>query len=146
MHDCNAPGAPRCSTIPSGAFNNLPRAKKLEHPEPKPPEPMWMEAVKAADAKQAKEIRVLDLREITAFADYFVICTGGNSRQIQTIADEIQMRLKKLGEQAHSVEGYQNAEWVLMDYGDYLIHIFSEKARPYYDLERLWRDAKTVAL
>ena len=106
---------------------------------------MWREAVKAADAKQAKEIRVLDLRDISAFADFFVICTGSNSRQCQAIADEIQMRLKKLGEHANSVEGYQNAEWVLMDYGDYLIHIFSEKARAYYDLERLWRDAKTVA-
>jgi ribosome-associated protein len=107
---------------------------------------MWLEAVEAADAKQAKEIRVLDLREITAFADYFVVCTGSNSRQIQAIADEIQMHLKKLGEQAHSIEGYQHAEWVLMDYGDYLVHVFSEKARSYYDLERLWRDAKVVKL
>jgi len=106
---------------------------------------MWKEAVKAADAKQAKDLRVLDLREISSFADFFVICTGSNSRQCQAIADEIQMRLKKLGEQAHSIEGYKNAEWVLMDYGDYLIHVFSEKARSYYDLERLWRDAKTVA-
>ncbi len=106
---------------------------------------MWKEAVKAADAKQAKEIRVLDLRDISSFADFFVICSGSNSRQIQAIADEIQMRLKMLGEHANSIEGYTNAEWVLMDYGDYLIHVFSEKARAYYDLERLWRDAKVVA-
>jgi ribosome-associated protein len=106
---------------------------------------MWREAVKAADSKQAKDLRVLDLRDISTFADFFVICSGTNSRQIQAIADEIQMRLKKLGEQANSVEGYQNAEWVLMDYGDYLIHVFSEKARAYYDLERLWRDAKSVS-
>ena len=105
---------------------------------------MWREAVKAADSKQAKDLRVLDLRDISSFADFFVICSGSNSRQIQAIADEIQMRLKKLGEQANSVEGYNNAEWVLMDYGDYLIHVFSEKARAYYDLERLWRDAKVV--
>jgi len=105
---------------------------------------MWKEAFKAADAKQAKDLRVLDLREISSFADFFVICTGSNSRQCQAIADEVQMRLKKLGEQAHSIEGYQNAEWVLMDYGDYLVHVFSEKARSYYDLERLWRDAKIV--
>jgi ribosome-associated protein len=111
----------------------------------KQPEPMWREAVKAAEAKQAKEVRVLDLREISSFADFFVICNGSNSRQIQAIADEIQMRLKKLGEQANSIEGYSNAEWVLMDYGDYLIHVFSEKARTYYDLERLWRDARVVA-
>jgi ribosome-associated protein len=105
---------------------------------------MWLVAVRAADAKQAKDIRVLDLREIASFSDYFVICSGSNPRQIQTIADEVEQRLKKLGERAHSIEGYENAEWVLMDYGDYLVHIFSEKARLYYDLERLWRDAKPV--
>jgi ribosome-associated protein len=118
----------------------LARAKKLAEPEP-----MWREAVKAADAKQAKEIRVLDLRDISSFADFFVICSGANSRQIQAIADEIELRLKKKGEQPNSIEGYGNAEWVLMDYGDYLIHVFSEKARTYYDLERLWRDARVVA-
>jgi ribosome-associated protein len=107
---------------------------------------MWLTAVHAADAKQAKELRVLDLRDITSFADFFVICSGSNARQIQAIADEIHLRLKKLGEHANSIEGYENAEWVLMDYGDYLIHIFSEKARTYYDLERLWRDAKTIEL
>lgn len=106
---------------------------------------MWLAAVHAADAKQARQIQVLDLREITSFADYFVICSGANARQIQAIADEIQLRLKRLGERPSSIEGYANAEWVLMDYGDYLIHIFSEKARLYYDLERLWRDAKPVA-
>jgi ribosome-associated protein len=84
------------------------------------------------------------LREVTSFADCFVLCSGTNTRQIQAIADEIHLQLKKLGEFASSIEGYENAEWVLMDYGDYLIHIFSEKARTYYDLERLWRDAKPV--
>jgi len=105
---------------------------------------MWREAVKAADAKQAKEIRVLDLRDVSSFADFFVICSGANSRQIQAITDEIELRLKKRGELPNSIEGYSNAEWVLMDYGDYLIHVFSEKARAYYDLERLWRDARVV--
>jgi ribosome-associated protein len=128
-----------CSTIPAGEPETLPRAKKLEQQEP-----TWLTAVRAADAKQGKAIRVLDLREITSFADFFVIVSGANTRQIQTIADEIGLRLKKRGEQANSTEGYQNAEWVLMDYGDYVIHIFSEKARTYYDLERLWRGAKLV--
>ena len=105
---------------------------------------MWLEAVRAAEEKQAKNVRVLDLREITSFADYFVILTGTNTRQIQAIADEVHQRLKKLGETPTSMEGYDNAEWVLMDYGDYLVHIFSDKARLYYDLERLWRDAKPV--
>jgi ribosome-associated protein len=104
----------------------------------------WLAAVRAAEEKQAKNIRVLDLRDITSFADFFVVCSGSNSRQIQAISDEIHSRLKKLDEHPSSIEGYQNAEWVLMDYGDYLVHIFSEKAREYYDLERLWRDAKPM--
>lgn len=87
---------------------------------------------------------VLDLREITSFADYFILCSGSNARQIQTIADEIGKKLDEGGERPKSVEGYQNAEWVLADYGDYIIHVFSEQARNYYDLERLWRDAKRV--
>jgi ribosome-associated protein len=107
---------------------------------------MWREAVDAAEEKQAKDIVVLDLREITSFADYFVVCTGANARQIQAIADNVQEHLKQLGEYAISFEGYDNAEWVLMDYGDYLIHIFTDKSRSYYDLERLWRDAKKIPL
>lgn len=87
---------------------------------------------------------MLDVREITSFADYFVICTGANARQIQAIADEITKQLKQLGEYPASLEGYAHAEWVLIDYGDVLIHIFSPKTRNYYDLERLWRDAKPV--
>lgn len=111
------------------------------------PQQIWRAAAKAAEAKQAKDIKVLDLREITAFADFFVVLSGANARQIQAIADEIETQLKQqLGEYPNSVEGYQNAEWVLLDYGDYLIHIFTAKARQYYDLERLWRDGKTVAL
>lgn len=88
---------------------------------------------------------MLDLREITTFADFFVICTGANSRQIQAISEEIGQQLHQRSEYPVSVEGYENAEWVLADYGDYLIHVFSEKARAYYDLERLWRHAKDVA-
>jgi ribosome-associated protein len=89
---------------------------------------------------------VLDLTGITSFADYFVICTGSNQRQIQAISDEVGMQLKKAGEMAISVEGYSPAEWVLADYGDLLVHIFSAKARDYYDLERLWRNARPVQI
>ena len=110
------------------------------------PEQIWLAAVEAAESKQAKDVKVLDLREVTSFADFFVVMSGANSRQIQAIADEIETQLRVLGEYPNSVEGYQNAEWVLLDYGDYLIHIFTEKARQYYDLERLWRDARTVKL
>ncbi|MBZ5604001.1 MAG: ribosome silencing factor [Acidobacteriia bacterium] len=110
----------------------------------KEPDPSWLTAVHAAESKQAREITVLDVREATSFTDTFVICTGANTRQIQAIADEIQDRLKKEGEYPASVEGYGNAEWVLVDYGDLLVHIFSQKSRVYYDLERLWRDAKPL--
>ncbi|HEV3332779.1 MAG TPA: ribosome silencing factor [Bryobacteraceae bacterium] len=102
-------------------------------------------AVRAAESKKATEIKVLDLTGITSFADYFVICTGANQRQIQAICDEVGMQLKQqAGELPISMEGYTQAEWILADYGDLLIHIFSPKAREYYDLERLWRSAKTV--
>lgn len=89
-------------------------------------------------------VRVLDLREITTFADYFVICSGANQRQIQAVSDAVGEEMKKHGETPVSWEGYNNAEWILMDYGDLIVHIFSEKARTYYDLERLWRHAKEV--
>ena len=108
--------------------------------------PMWQEAVAAAEDKQAQNILVLDLREVTTFADYFIICNGTNIRQNQAISNEIEVRLKNLGEYPNSIEGYENAEWVLLDYGDYVVHIFTEKSRAYYDLERLWRDAKIVKL
>jgi ribosome-associated protein len=104
-----------------------------------------MVAVHAAESKKATDIKVLDLTSITSFTDRFVLCTGSNSRQIQAISDEITLRLKDdRGELPLSVEGYNQAEWVLIDYGDFLVHIFSPKAREYYALERLWRNAKTI--
>jgi ribosome-associated protein len=89
---------------------------------------------------------VLNLTGITSFTDYFIICTGANQRNVQAIADEVALRLKRHGELPMSLEGYDQAEWVLADYGDFLVHIFSPKARLYYDLERLWRNAKTVEI
>ena len=109
--------------------------------------PSWLVAVRAAEAKQATDIVVLDLTAITAFADYFVICTGANQKQVQAISDEVGLRLKyDAGEMPTNIEGYTQAEWVLADYGDLLIHIFSPKSREYYGLERLWRGAKTVEI
>src|SRR5215471_4459733 len=109
-----------------------------------PEESGWVAAAHAAASKKALDIRVLDLREITSFADRFVICHGTNPRQIQAISDAIGENLVSIGERPLSIEGYENAEWILMDYGDFLVHIFSEKAREYYDLKRLWRHAKDV--
>jgi ribosome-associated protein len=106
--------------------------------------PFWLAAVQAAASKQAKDIRALDLREVATFADTLIVCSAANVRQSQAIADEIERVLALEGERPLSVEGYVNAEWILMDYGDYVVNIFSEKARAYYDLERLWRDAKAL--
>ncbi|MEO7650272.1 MAG: ribosome silencing factor [Bryobacteraceae bacterium] len=105
-----------------------------------------MMAVRAAESKQATDIRVLDLTGVTTFADYFVICSGSNSRQIQAIVDEIGLVLKAQGELPQSIEGYNQADWILADYGDFLVHVFSDKARAFYDLERLWRSAKNVPI
>jgi ribosome-associated protein len=115
--------------------------------EIRPAAPTWLIAVRAAESKKATDIKVLDLTGITSFADYFVICTGANQRQIQAVSDEVCLQLKQQARELPlSLEGYSQAEWVLADYGDLLVHIFSPKARDYYDLERLWRSAKTVEI
>jgi ribosome-associated protein len=106
----------------------------------------WLTAVRAAESKKAQNIRVLDLQEVTSFTDYFIICTGANQRQIQAIADAIGEELAMCGRRPLSVEGYHNAEWILADYGDFIVHILSETARQFYDLERLWRHAKDVEI
>jgi ribosome-associated protein len=103
-------------------------------------------AVRAAESKKANDIKVLDLRGVTSFTDFFIICTGNNPRQVQAISDEIGLRLKERGELPTSLEGYAQADWILSDYGDFLVHIFSPKARAFYDLERLWRNAKDVPI
>jgi ribosome-associated protein len=128
-----------------GAY--LRKAERVEIEEIQTPVPTWLMAVRAAESKKATEIKVLDLTGITSFADFFVICTGSNSRQVQAIADEVGMQMKQQARELPlSLEGYDQAEWVLLDYGDLLVHVFSPKAREYYDLERLWRSAKTVEI
>ena len=101
-------------------------------------------ALKAADDKKARDLVALDITRIASFASHFIFCTGDSSRQMQAIADEIQKRLKALGVQISHIEGYQNSEWILLDYFDLVIHIFSKEARAFYDLERLWRDGKKL--
>ncbi|MGI9106637.1 MAG: ribosome silencing factor [Pyrinomonadaceae bacterium] len=103
-------------------------------------------ALRAASDKKAVDLVVLDLRTIANFTDYFLIASGTNVRQVQAIADEITERLKREGTRAERIEGYRTAEWVLVDYGDFIVHIFEEKARRFYDLERLWREAARVKL
>ena len=103
-------------------------------------------ALSAASEKKAIDIVVLDLREIASFTDYFLITSGTNERQVQAISDEIVETLKKAGTPAARVEGYKTAEWILLDYGDFVVHVFDEKARKFYDLERLWRESRRVEL
>ena len=101
-------------------------------------------ALNAASEKKALDLTILDLRSIASFTDFFVIATGTNRRQVQAISDEVVEQLKRAGNRAARVEGYQTAEWILIDYGDFIVHVFDEKARRFYDLERLWREAKRV--
>jgi len=103
------------------------------------------EAISAAQAKKAQDVTVLEMdRESPSFTDYFLIASGSNPRQIQAICDEVEQRLERVGLHPVSLEGYKQAEWVLLDYVDFVVHVFSEKARKYYDLERLWKSAKRL--
>ncbi|MGO9405356.1 MAG: ribosome silencing factor [Terriglobales bacterium] len=103
------------------------------------------EALLACQDKQAENVAVLELeKDSGAFTDYFVMCSGANPRQIQAIADAVDERLEALGLRVTHSEGYKQAEWVLLDYVDFVVHIFSEKARRFYDLERLWKSAKRL--
>jgi len=102
-------------------------------------------AINACLEKKAEELTILEMEKGSgAFTDYFVLCNGSNPRQVQAIADEVEMRLKAAGMPPTHVEGYRQAEWVLIDYVDFVVHVFSEKARKFYDLERLWKSAKRL--
>jgi ribosome-associated protein len=101
-------------------------------------------AINAADDKKAHDLVALDISSTASFASCFLICTGDSSRQVKAIADEIEKKLKISGVSPSHIEGYQNAEWILMDYFDLVVHIFSRNARAFYDLERLWRDGKKI--
>lgn len=104
-------------------------------------------AIACAADKKATNIVGLDLRDIASFTEHFVIVSGGNQRQVQAIADEINEKLKKkLSIMPVRVEGYRTGEWVLLDYGDFVFHIFNSEAREFYDLERLWRDARRIEI
>ena len=102
-------------------------------------------AVAACEDKKADRLSVLELEKNSgSFTDYFVICSATNPRQLQAISDEVEERLAKLGFRPKSVEGYKQAEWVLLDYVDFVVHVFSKKSRNFYDLERLWKNAKRI--
>ena len=103
-------------------------------------------AVTALEDKKAVDIRVLDIEKISTIADYFIIASGANRNQVQAMADQVEETLGKVGFEPKSVEGFRNANWILLDYGDVVLHIFDEENRLFYDLERIWRDGTQVEL
>ena len=106
--------------------------------------PQLSQAVQAAQNRKALDLNVLDLKGICSFTDYFVICTGTSNRHTQAISDAVVEELKRSGIRPAHIEGYNRAEWILLDYLGFVVHIFLEPARHFYDLERLWKTAKRV--
>ncbi len=101
-------------------------------------------ALEAMEEKLAVDIKILDIAEISSIGDYFIICNGGSVPQVHAIVNNIDEKLGKCGFAPKQVEGYQNANWILMDYGDFIIHVFDKENRSFYDLERIWKDGKEV--
>ncbi len=135
------------STVKEQSLNPQPNVRPVAQPDDgEALDERVLAALHAAGEKKGLQPVVLDLREIASFTDYFVIVSGANERQVQAISDEIYESLKKLGHTAARVEGYKTAEWILLDYGDFVVHVFEQKARTFYDLERLWRESKRVEL
>lgn len=104
------------------------------------------EIVKALDEKKAEDIKTLDISNVSVMADYFIIASGNNRNQLQAICDNVIEKLHKTGHDLKQVEGYDTANWILMDYGDVIVHIFDKENRLFYDLERIWSDGKEVVI
>lgn len=102
------------------------------------------EAVAAAEDRKAVDLRVLHVEQVSDFTDFFLICSGTSERQVQAIADAVQEKLREERVRPLHVEGYNRGQWVLLDYGDFVVHIFQEEPRRFYSLERLWGDAPDV--
>ena len=101
-------------------------------------------AVEALEDKKAEDIRILDISNVSVLADYFIIANGTNRNQVQAMADNVEEALGKAGFVPKQIEGYQSANWILMDYRDIVIHVFDEENRLFYDLERIWRDGSVI--
>ncbi len=101
-------------------------------------------AVEALEDKKANDVRIIDIEKISTIADYFIIAGGTNRNQVQAMSDEVEEKLGRAGTVPKHIEGYASANWILMDYGDIVIHIFDEENRLFYDLERIWRDGKSI--
>jgi ribosome-associated protein len=124
-----------------GSANRKPRSQAVSTVEP---EDAVMIAAHAGSEKKATDLVLLDLRQVASFTEYFLICTGASTRQVQAISNAIEETLRKSGKRPLHIEGYSSAEWILLDYGDFIVHVFSPASRHFYDLERLWRDAPRV--
>ncbi|EGA92141.1 ribosome silencing factor [[Clostridium] symbiosum] len=102
-------------------------------------------AVKALEDKKGEDIRIIDIRDVSILADYFIIANGNNASQVQAMVDSVEEELLKEGHEYRHIEGYNTANWILMDYNDIIVHVFSREDRLFYDLERIWRDGKQIA-
>ena len=102
--------------------------------------------IDALEDKKANDIRVIDIAGVSVIADYFVIASGSNTNQVQAMADNVREALGRAGHEPRQVEGYGSANWILMDYNDIIVHIFSDESRTFYDLERIWRDGQEVSV
>jgi ribosome-associated protein len=103
-------------------------------------------ACAALEDKKAEEIKVIGIENVSTLADYFIIASGSNRNQVQAMVDNVEESLKNAGHSPKQIEGYQNANWILMDYGDLVIHVFDTENRLFYDLERIWRDGESVEI
>ncbi len=103
-------------------------------------------AALSADEKKAKDVKILDIRSISTVADYFVICSGSSTTQVRAIADYVEEKLSGQGLKLHHMEGYENGRWILLDFVDLVVHVFQGEERDFYNLERLWGDAREVAM
>ena len=101
-------------------------------------------AIAALEDKKANDVRVIDIAGVSVIADYFVIANGNNINQVQALADSVKEELYKLGLEPRNVEGYRSASWILLDYTDVIVHVFSKDDRFFYDLERIWRDGREI--
>ena len=99
---------------------------------------------RALDEKKGRDIKVIDIHDVSVIADYFVIASGSNQNQVQAMVDNVEELLGRAGFEPKQVEGMRNSSWILMDYGDVIVHVFDEENRLFYDLERIWRDGKTL--
>ena len=108
------------------------------------PKELAIIAARALDEKKGKEISAIEITDLTTLADYFIICNGASNTQVRALAEAVEEALSKAGEEPHHIEGHRGGQWTLLDYSAVVIHVFTEEGRAFYDLERLWSDAKPV--